>query len=237
MDTVETSSTVFYLGVTIFIVVAVWLVAQVIITRMRTVPFNVSGFTGNTGFTNKKEGFQGPTRGVSSFPCGQESAEASALVEMFESVSTTEEGKPDLVELKAILSKMCCMKHDLMGVSQTVQASLYLPYNNTHDRENPADTVGRCFTKGIPERDLDITFATWKDRGLVLINRLCTSYSFASGQSDQANSYFMRAWTDCFDVARSVCLTENKVPTGSPRDPKGFLPETIQDLGEYKGYY
>jgi hypothetical protein len=234
MEAPETSSTVFYIGVTLFVVLAVWLATWVVVSRMNTVPLNVSGFTGNAN----KEGFQGPTRGVSSFPCGQESAEASALVDIFEGrASTTESGEPDLTELKAILSKMCCMKHDLMGVSQTVQASLYLPYNNAHDRENPADTVGRCFTKGIPPRDLDITFATWKDRALLLINRLCTSYSLSVGETDDAKKYFMRAWNDCYDVAQTVCLVENKVPTSSPRDPKGFLPEAVQELGEYKGYY
>ena len=234
MEAPQTSSTIFYIGVTVFIVLAVWLVISVVVSRMNTVPFNAS-----SGMTDVKlEGFQGPTRGVSSFPCGQESAEASALVDMFEGrTSTTESGEPDLTELKAILSKMCCMKHDLMGVSQTVQASLYLPYSNSHDRENPADTVGRCFTKGIPARDLDITFATWKERALLLINRLCTSYSFAAGESDDAVKYFMRAWNDCYDVAQTVCLVENKVPTSSPRDPKGFLPEAVQELGEYKGYY
>ena len=186
METPQTSSTVFYIGVTLFVVLAVWLVAQAMVSRMNTVPFNAS-----SGMTRSKlEGFQGPSRGVSSFPCGQESAEASALVEMFEGrPSTTEEGLPDLTELKAILSKMCCMKHDLMGVSQSVQASLYLPYSNTHDRENPADTVGRCFTKGIPPRDLEITFTTWSTRGLLLISRLCTSYSFTSGESDTAVKY------------------------------------------------
>ena len=230
MDVPSQGTTVFYIGLTLFVVLAVWIVAQVITSRMYTVPFSVPG---------KYEGFQGPTRGVSSFPCGQESADASALVDIFEGrVCTTEEGAPDLVELKAILSKMCCMKHDLMGVSQTVQATMYLSYANTHDRENPADTVARCFTKGIPPRDLDITYATWKDRALLLITPLCTSFSLSSNESEEAKKYFMRAWNDCFDVARTVCLAENRTPTeSSPRDPKGFMPETSKDHGPYTGYY
>ena len=129
------------------------------------------------------------------------------------------------------------MKHDLMSVSQVVQASMNLPYSNTHDRENPADTVARCFTKGIPARDLDITFATWKDRGLVLINRLCTSYKLSQSETEKAAEYFMRCWSDCFDVAKTVCLKDNKVPSGSPRDPKGVMPEAVKDLGPYDGYY
>ena len=201
-----------------------------LISRRHTLPFAPSGLS--------LEGFQGPTQGVSDFPCGQESTDAVALVQMFYGrKSSTEEGELDLAELKAILSKMCCMKHDLMSVSQVVEASMYLPYNNTHDRENPADTVARCFTKGIPLRDLDITYATWKDRGIVLINRLCTSYDFTTVEADQAADYFTKCWKDCFDVAQTVCLKENKVPASSPRDPKGLMPEAVKTLGSYTGYY
>ena len=224
--TITKSSTLFYVGLSIFVALVVGLLAYMVISRRKTVP------------SGSKEGFQGPTQGVSDFPCGQESAEAIALAEIFTGrISTTEEGAPDLLELKAILSKMCCMKHDLMSVSQVVQASLYLPYSNTHDRENPADTVGRCFTKGIPPRDLDITFATWKDRATLLINRLCTSYNLSKAESEEAANYFMRCWSDCFDIAKTVCLKDNKVPTRSPRDPKGVTPEAVKGLGTYDGYY
>ena len=218
----------FSIGLSIFIALIVGFAAYMVISRRKTVPFSPSGTA---------EGFQGPSQGVSDFPCGQESAEAVALASLFDGPSTTEEGEPDLVELKEILSKMCCMKHDLMSVSQVVQASMYLPYSNTHDRENPADTVARCFTKGIPPRDLDITFATWKTRGILLINRLCTSYNLSKAESNKATDYFMRCWSDCFDVAKTVCLTDNRVSTGSPRDPKGVTPEAVKDLGPYDGYY
>jgi hypothetical protein len=225
------SSTVFYIGTAIFIALIVGFIAYMLLSRMRTVPFAPSG-------ADWAEGFQGPTNGVSAFSCGQESAAAVALVEMFYGrKSSTEEGSPDLVELKAILSKMCCMKHDLMSPSQVVQASLYLPYSNIHDRENPADTVGRCFTKGIPPRDLDITYKTWKDRGLLLINRLCTSYDMTTGESERAANYFMACWSDCFDVAKTVCLKASVPVVGSPRDPKGFTPESVKEHGTYTGYY
>lgn len=227
---VTASSTGFYIGLSIFVALVVGFAAYMVVSRRNTVPFGPSG-------SMAKEGFQGPSRGVSDFPCGQESAEAVALAEMFYGRPSTEEGSPDLKELKVILSKMCCMKHDLMSVSQVVQASMYLPYSNTHDRENPADTVARCFTKGIPPRDLDITFATWRDRARMLLNRLCTSYNFSKGETEEAADYFMRCWSDCFDVAKTVCLTDNKVPSGSPRDPKGVMPEAVKDLGPYGGYY
>ena len=184
------------------------------------------------------EGFQGPARGVSDIPCGQESAEAIALAEMFYGrPSTTEDGSPDLAELKLILSKLCCIKHDLMAPGQVVQNSLALPYQNTHDRENPADTVARCFTKSIPIRDLDISFATWKTRGLELLSKLCTSYNFGPQESEQAKKYFMGTWTDVFSVAKTVCLKSDNKEDNSPRGLIGFTPESVKELGPYKGYY
>lgn len=225
---ISASSVGFYTVLAIFIALIVLGVTYVVIGNRNTVP------SGKVW----KEGFQGPSRGVSTIPCGQESAEAIALAEMFYGRdSTTEEGKPDLAELKLILSKLCCIKHDLMAPGQVVQSSLTLPYQNTHDRENPADTVARCFTKSIPPRDLDISFGTWKTRGLELLKRLCTSYNFRSEEADKAKKYFMTVWTDVFSVAKTVCTPPENNPSSSPRDLKGFTPESIQELGPYKGYY
>jgi len=222
------SSYSFFIVIAILIAVGVGLIASSIFSRMNTVP---SGL--------KHEGFQGPAFGVSDLPCGQESAEARAVLELFKNKSSsTEEGGPDLKELKQILTKLCCMKHDLMGATQVVQSMLYIPYNNTHDRENPADTLARCFTKSISPRDLDITFATWKQRAIVLISKLCTSYNFSSSETEQANNLFTGVWTDVFSIAKNACSPRPKnTENESPRDPKGRIPETVEDLGPYGGYY
>jgi hypothetical protein len=225
------SSTIFYFAIAVLVAVLVGLVTYALISRMNTLPFGASG--------NSSEGFQGPANGVSHISCGQESAEAVALCEMFVNrESTSEEGSADLSELKLILSKLCCMKHDLMGVSQSVQSTLYLPYITTHDRENTSDTVARCFAKAIPPRDLDITFGTWKDRATVLLNKLCTSYNFSSSEVDKANGLFNTVWMDTFSIAKNACSPPKRAPEyESPRDPKGFVGEKIKDLGPYNGYY
>ena len=153
-------------------------------------------------------------------------------------MSSTDEGQPDFKELKQILSKLCCMKHDLVGASQVVQNMLYIPYSNTHDRENPADTVARCFTKSIPPRDLYITFETWKTRALTLINRLCTSYNLSSSDSDRAIELFTTVWMDVFSIAKNRCSPPIKeYKEESPRDPKGHIPEYLEQHETYKGYY
>jgi len=225
---INTVSSTLYIFIAIFVAVAVAVVSYMMITTNKTIP------SGNL----IAEGFQGPSMGVSDIPCGQESSFAVALAGQFAGrESSTEEGQADLTELKLILSKLCCMKHDLMSTAQVVQATLYIPYNNTHDRENPGDTTARCFTKSIPPRDLDITFETWRDRGLVLLSRLCTSYNLSDSEELSARNNFMSCWSDSYDVARTVC-TPNKPPSvSSPRDPKGFTPEAVKELGPYKGYY
>lgn len=227
--TTLTSST-FFAVIAGIIALAVGFVAYTLIVKRNTVP---------SGSSEKKEGFQGPARGVSSIPCGQESSHVTDILEIFSNkMPTTEEGSPDFKEFKEIMSKMCCMKHDLMGAAQVVSSTLYVPYNNTHDRENPADTVGRCFTKSMPPRDLDIIFATWKNRGLLLLDKLCTSYKLSGRQSDNARKHFNSLWSDVFDIAKGFCSPPEKAPEhGSPRDPKGFMRADVEELGEYKGYY
>jgi len=226
--TTLTSST-FFMVIAALIAIAVGFVSYTLISKRNTVP---SG-------SPAKEGFQGPALGVSSIPCGQESSHVTDILQVFAGkMSSTEEGAPDFKELKQIMSKMCCMKHDLMSANQKVNSTLYLSYNNTHDRENPADTVGRCFTKSLPPRDLDIIFATWKNRGLELLNRLCTSYSLGPNNSEKVKRHFTALLTDVFDIAKTVCSPEEKAPEyGSPRDPRGFMNAKVEELGEYKGYY
>jgi len=222
------TSTSFFIFFSAIIALAVGLVVMSVFSRRNTVPSGV-----------KHEGFQGPAMGVSNIPCGQESAEARTLADLFSNrESSTEDGVADLKELKQILSKLCCMKHDLMSPGQVVQNMMYLPYNNTHDRENPADTVARCFTKSIPPRDLDITFGTWKERALTLISRLCTSYNLSSSESDNAIRLFMQVLNDIFSIAKDVCSPPVKAPENeSPRDPKGHILKFVEGLGIYTGYY
>ena len=227
--TTLTSST-FFMVIAGIVAVAVGFIAYTLLSKRNTVP---------SGSNNKKEGFQGPVRGVATIPCGQESSHVTDVLEIFaRKTSSTGEGDADMKEFKQIMSKMCCIKHDLMGVAQVVSSTLYTPYNNTHDRENPADTVGRCFTKSIPPRDLDIIFATWKTRGLSLLNKLCTSYNLSSSESEKVLRHFTMLWSDVFDIAKGACSPPEKAPEyGSPRDPKGVMPPKVEDLGEYKGYY
>jgi len=230
------SQSYFFIFVSALIALVAGFVIYMVIFRRNTLP---SGLSVNLAGPIGQEGFQGPSKGVSTIPCGQESSDAIAVLDMFASrSSSTGEGSADLSEFREILSKLCCMKHDLMSTNQVVASMMTLPYNNNHDRENPADTVARCFTKSMPPRDLDITFGTWKDRGMALLNRLCTSYRLSNNESDKATRHFMNLWKDVFDIAKNTCFAPEKAPEhGSPRDPRGFTPESVDELGPYTGYY
>jgi hypothetical protein len=225
MTTLKSST--FFMVLSGIIALVVGLICYTLLSKRNTVP------------SGSKEGFQGPAKGVSSIPCGQESSHVTEILDIFsDKMSTTEEGSPDLKEFKEIMSKMCCMKHDLMSSAQIVNSTLYIPYNNTHDRENPADTVARCFTKSMPPRDLDIIFGTWKNRGIALLHRLCTSYNLKDRETEKAVKHFTSLWSDVFDVAKGACSPTERAPEyGSPRDPKGFISADVEELGEYKGYY
>lgn len=228
MEATTLTSYSFFAVIAIVVGVFVWFVVAAVMARKNTVP------------SGANEGFQGPAVGVSTLPCGQESADAVAIMALFSNKeSSTEEGVPDLKELATILSKMCCMKHDLMSPTQVVSSMMYLPYSNTHDRENPADTVARCFTKSMPPRDLDITFGTWRERGHLLINRLATSYNLTKGESERVKNSFNGVYIDVFSIAKGACVasSDGSGSKGSPRDPKGFMKEEVKELGAYDGYY
>jgi len=225
--TVTVKSIVLYGVLALFFAVIAGFLLDAVVSRMRTLP---SG--------NHKEGFQGPSRGLYDISCGQESSDAVALSDLFAGKqSSTSDGESDLKEFKLILSKLCCMKHDLVSPSQVIDATLNLQYTTSHDRQNVADTVARCFTKSVPMRDLDITFATWKDRALALLRKLCTSYNLTDDESQRAKGFFLGCWNGTFSIAKEVCTVPQGEESVNPRDLHGYVSDKIKELGEYTGYY
>ena len=188
-----------------------------------------------------REGFYGaPVVGAGDPNCMRDSSEAAAIVGLFmDSAQTAEDGNPDLQELKVLLGKLACMKRDLIQVSGVVNATLYSPFSTAHDVEPVAETVGRCFAKTIPPRDLEISFDKWKARGRFLIRRLCTSFNLDNAQSKKAMSLFDAVLVDVYDVAQQKCLKGDAEIMGkmSPRDVSPFTPPTLVEMRDYTGYY
>jgi len=187
------------------------------------------------------EAFASPVLGVGAPDCMTTSKDCAALYEMLSTRTVkTEEGPDDLRELKVILSKISCMKRDLLGNAKVVQATRYQPFSTSHDLEPVAETTARCFSRTIPQRDLALSLDKWGSRGTFLIKRLCTAENLSDAEEKEALRLFGDAMADLSDVAMGECCNNGKVVIGgieSPRMVGGFTPASTQFLREYNGYY
>jgi len=137
------------------------------------------------------EGFAGPIHMAGIPDCVQNSDDAAKLYSLFSvKASSTEEGADDLRELGVLLGKLACLKRDLMSAGHLVAATKGQPFSTAHDLEPVAETAARCFALTIPPRDLDIALNKWSERGLMLLKRLCTSYSSNKTEQEQVMGLF-----------------------------------------------
>ena len=184
------------------------------------------------------EGFAGPARGAGVPDCLRTSQNASDLYELFASKqNTTEEGPDDLREFTLLLSKISCLKKDLMSPSGIIEATRYQAYSTAHDIEPVAETVARCLAKTIPDRDLSIILEKWNTRGTELLLRLCSSFQLTDSEVTKAKSLFKAAIVDITDISKSMCLKNNVDTKLTSRDVAPYEPSALKELREYKGYY
>jgi len=187
------------------------------------------------------EGFAGPTKGAGVPDCLNTSAYCAQLYELLSSKApVVEEGPDDLREMKLILSKISCLKRDLMGNAKVVQATFYQPFSTSHDMEPVAETAARCFSKTIPQRDLQLSLDKWGSRGTFLIKRVCTAYALSDGEEEKALNLFGQAMADLGDIALGECCNSSEAVIGGmpqKRMVEGAVPPAINALRPYDGYY
>lgn len=150
------------------------------------------------------------------------------------------EASGDYKEFQLILSKLGCLKKDLMSPSGLVEATRYQAFETAHDRINVAEVCAMCLNKSIPSRDLDIVFATWRDRGKVLLRKLCTEAQLNTDELNRIETLFYKAWSDVYDIAKSQCLkTDFSVQNGGSTggDVGAYEPEDLKDLRDYTNKY
>ena len=150
------------------------------------------------------------------------------------------EGSADYREFQLILSKLGCLKKDLMSPSGIVEATRYQAFETAHDRINVAEVCAMCLSQTIPARDLDIIFATWRDRGNVLLRKLCTEAQLTEQGVTSLEALYKKAWSDVYDIAKSRCLKtdfskQNGGSTGG--DVGAYEPEDLKDLHTYTNKY
>jgi hypothetical protein len=196
-----------------------------------------NGVYPRSGFSNLNEGFRA-SMGTGDLACGHALSDADKLLSIFSATDCQAEEKYQ--ELRIILGKMACMKSDLMAPGNIVNSTRYLPYVTSHDREQVSETTARCFAKSIPQRDLDIIFDTWYSRAKTLINKLSVIVNLSEEDSQRAEQLLDSAKNDVYDVAKGKCIAGEPLIAGkrtSPRDPADYIPDTLAEHGEYKGYY
>jgi hypothetical protein len=188
--------------------------------------------------------FGGVARGSGHPDCLRTLPEGSEILDVLlgrvEANKSVSEGSADYREFQLILSKLGCLKKDLMSPSGIVEATRYQAFETAHDRINVAEVCGMCLNQTIPSRDLDIVFATWRDRGKVLLRKLCTEAELNESQVVKLEELFKKAWEDVYDIAKSRCLKtdfskQNGGETGG--DVGAFEPENIKDLRSYDYKY
>ena len=200
-----------------YILISVLLVVAV-------VAFYLSRLFVSVPFYQRVEGFyaRGTPDSLRTLP------EAASLLEMLAQESS------DYAELQLLLAKMASLKKDLQCPSGVVDATRYLAFDTTHDRVAVAELCGMCMTHTIAPRDLDISFATWRDRGTLLIRQLSTPLSDA--QTDRALKLFSVSWEDVYQIAQQKCLhtiAEQGHGSGKGSDVGSYEPTMLKDLRNY----
>lgn len=188
------------------------------------------------------ENFAAPARGARNAPdCLSTSSECAELSDMLSKhSSSTEEGPDDLRELNLILSKISCLKRDLMGNAKVVQATRYQPFSTSHDLEPVAETAARCFSRTIPQRDLSLSLEKWGSRGTFLVKRICSSMRLSEGEEEKALTLFGQAMGDISTIALGECCTDAEAVIGGVPQKRmvgGYETALIGALKPYEGYY
>ncbi len=207
----------------------------------------VVGFLVNFMYFTPKynEGFYGGVARGSGHPdCLRTLPEGSEilniLVKGVESNKSVSEGSADYKELELILSKLGCLKKDLMSPSGIVEATRYQAFETAHDRINVAEVTAMCLNQSISSRDLDIVFATWRDRGRVLLRKLCTEANLNEKKVKDVEKLFNKSWEDVYEISKSKCLKTDfsKQHGGSTGgDVSGYEPEHLKDIRSYDYKY
>lgn len=199
-----------YIIFTIAISLVVGLIAYIVIKFRKTTPLN-EGFNSNleTNIVNPIDSVV-PT-------------EFAGMCRIYETAAVqSEEGRADLRELSLILGKLSAVKSDLESPSATVNKTAKLPYTTSHDREQVGEIVARCLSKTIPQRELDITFESLRNRGQSLIYRLAKQ----SGKDTAvAAQQFADVWNTVYETAKQQCIAT--APASNILGPRDAAPYDI----------
>lgn len=212
-----------------------WIITLLFVAILVKMIVQTTMFT--PAFPRIDEGFYGgAARGTGIPDCLRTLPEASSLLDMLSSVSGyPSDGSDDYRELALILSKLACLKKDLMSPSGIVEATRPLAFDTTHDRVSVGELCGMCFNHTVAPRDLDISFATWRDRAHVLMRKLCTHANLSEADVVQAEKLFATVFDEVYHLSTAKCLKEGLKETVG--DVSGHFPENLKNRRDYEYKY
>jgi hypothetical protein len=217
-----------------------WIAMILLIAAIVWAMIRMTAFT--PSFPKVDEGFYGGAAHGTGIPdCLRTLPEASQLLEIVGGVKGyPSDGSADFQEFTLILSKLACLKKDLLSPSGIVEATRYQAFETAHDRVAVAELCGMCLSHTVAPRDLDISFATWRDRAKVLMRKLCTEANLSESSVVSADKLFSSIFDDVYHISTSKCLKtdfskQNGGSTGG--EVSGFFPENLKDRRDYENKY
>jgi len=206
-------------------IITILFVAIIVGLIVRTTIFMPSFYQMNEGF------YGGVSRGAGIPDCLRTLPEASELLDLLSGA-----GSADYRELTLILSKLACLKKDLLSPSGIVDATRSQAFETAHDRVAVAELCGMCLNQSVGARDLDISFATWRDRANVLIRALSIEAHLAEKDVVKAEKLFAALYDDVYHLSTSKCL-KTDVGMHNGGDVSGYLPENMVNRRTYEYKY
>jgi hypothetical protein len=213
-------------------IITILFVAIIVGLIVRTMVFTPSFYDMNEGF------YGGVARGTGVPDCLRTLPEASELLGLISGRVSgyPSEGSDDYREFTLILSKLACLKKDLLSPSGMVEATRHQAYETAHDRVPVAELCGMCLNQTVGARDLDISFATWRDRANVLMRKLCTEANLSENDVVKAEKLFVAIYDDVYHLSTSKCLKTDIIKQNSG-DVSGYIPENLVNRREYEYKY
>jgi hypothetical protein len=199
---------------------------------------------GGDNFTDmpKTEGFGGVAVGAGIPDCMRTSSEAAQLYALFDGrIPSAGEGAgaDSFAEFTQLLSKLACLKKDLMSPSGIVEATKYPDFSTNSDIEQVSETTARCFAKTIPPRDLDLIFEKWEKRGTDLLSQLSTAAKLTAQEEKNAELTFAALWADVYSISKDQCLNTKVAAKiagqDQEREPAPYPAQAVTESGPYKG--
>ena len=213
-------------------IITILFVAIIVGLIVRTTVFTPSFYDMNEGF------YGGVARGAGIPDCLRTLPEASELLNMISGRVSgyPSDGSADYREFILILSKLACLKKDLLSPSGIVDATRHQAYETAHDRVPVAELCGMCLNQTVGARDLDISFATWRDRANVLMRKLCTEANLSESDVVKVEKLFATLYDDVYHLSTNKCL-KTDVSKQNSGDVSGYLPENLVNRREYEYKY